>query len=263
MEKTYTIGNKTYTEYDLHQMIQFYQQQHPVNTFIGSKDVEMTILLDMSIEDLAELTQVNQYLKKLIMTDDFWCQYLLIHFKVNYKTECLHIGRYLLTNTTYQKMFTMAIKRKDVALVRFLADAGLIKVNLIQKYLDKTTYLPIIKILVLYLDDRKLKDFFRNMVNKSQYKIVDYLLSQQLIDLDYIYLAIHKKGMYEWTYTQKMNNLLKKYIPKDLKTQKSQSRARSRARSSSSSSSSSSSRSSSESPPRRKSPKRKLSPRSK
>ena len=121
------VNGKYYTMTELEKIIKNYEK--PTTSFLGNKDIEYYTFLTMSLEDLRELVQVNQYLKSIISTDTFWCEYLRRHYGVHYKTECLHIGQVLLKNKSIKRLFTKAVKYQDIAVIKFLLDYELLQIK--------------------------------------------------------------------------------------------------------------------------------------
>ncbi len=146
------VNGKYYTITELEKIVNNYEKS--TTSFLGNKDIEYYTFITMSLEDLRELVQVNQYLKGIISTDKFWCQYLLEHYGVNYKTECLHIGQVLLKNKlSATKFYNKVIKQQDIAVVKFLLDTKQITIG--YDDLRNITYLPLIKLLIPYIDEQQ------------------------------------------------------------------------------------------------------------
>ena len=206
------IRGKFYTLDQLETMVGFYEQKAP-KPFIN-KDVEYYILLDMSLEDLREIQQVNKYLKQLLNTDEFWCQYLSLHYRVSYKSECLHIGKKLMNNVlSTDEFFNLSIKQRDVAVVKFLLDARLIS-DLTFEILQYTTYPAMIKVLLSHIDGKYVYgDVIYELVVRDNIHAVSALLEKGLLSNDDI-KSIFK---YDDRITDKMEALLLKYYIKDEK----------------------------------------------
>ena len=185
------VNGKYYTITELEKMVKSYQKT-TVTSFLGNKDIEYYTFLTMSLEDLRELVQVNQYLKSIISTDTFWCEYLRRHYGVQYKTECLHIGQILLKNKSIKTLFTKAIKYQDIAVVKFLLNSNQATID--YSDLKHITYIPLLKVLIPYIDEQK----YDNQQYKEE-RIIEIIdednmnVIAQLLDHDRIPISIIKR----------------------------------------------------------------------
>lgn len=181
------VNGKYYTMAELQKIVSMYESNN--EPFIGNKDIEYYTFLDMSLDDLRELVQVNRYLKSIINTDDFWCQYLYKHYDVQYKTECLHIGQVLLKNTLSKKFFNKAIQQRDLAVVKFLLDIKQTHID----YADliNITYVPLIKLLIMYLEEEKYTQYIKQsyieqIIDNDNTNVISQLLENDRIPLSMI-----------------------------------------------------------------------------
>lgn len=195
-----------YTMTELEKIVSLYQKNN--HHFIGNKDIEYLVFLPMSLDELRELIQVNKYLKSLINTDEFWCQYLHQHYDVSYKTECLHIGNTLLKSDDMNQLFNKMIKSKDIAVIKFLLDTKQIVIN--YENLLGVTYLPLIKLLITYIDEEgysfyKKRTDIKELVKTKNINVINQLLDNDRIPIDTIkeLLYIYEDGI--------IHNALKKY----------------------------------------------------
>ena len=193
-----------YTMVELEKIVSLYQKNN--QHFIGNKDIEYLVFLPMTLDELRELVQVNKYLKTLINTDEFWCEYLHQHYDVSYKTECLHIGNALLKSDDMNELFTKMIKSKDIAVVKFLLDTKQIVIN--YESLLGVTYIPLIKLLLTYIDESSFYDKRAHITELFRKKNINVI--NQLLENDHVPIDLIKELLYMYDYGI-IHDVLKKY----------------------------------------------------
>lgn len=202
------VKGKYYTIKELENMVSMYEKQS--QGFIGNKDIEYHTFLTMSLDDLRELVKVNQYLKSIINTDDFWCQYLHKHYNVSYKNECLHIGNALLKNNlTMPKFYHKMIKQKDIAVVKFLLDSEIIG-GLTYGDLTNITYIPLINLLINHIEDTNDTYLQKDAHIKTLVRTDNINVINQLLKHDRISIILIKK-LLEMYMNKEMKDILSDY----------------------------------------------------
>lgn len=179
------VNGQFYTMSELEKIVSMYQKNN--QHFIGNKDIEYLVFLPMTLDELRELIQVNKYLKSLINTDEFWCQYLHQHYDVSYKTECLHIGNALLKSDDVNELFKKMIKSKDIAVIKFLLDTKQIVIN--YESLLGVSYIPLIKLLLTYIEESSFYDkraHITELFRKKNINVINQLLENDHVPIDLI-----------------------------------------------------------------------------